>query len=325
MAKEGARRTGKFRLGPSPIEPLVADALGGGGKDRPFAQQLFHDLNALVSTPLFNFIWSQIVAGKDQKALDEFETKIEGIQTGIREDEGGAMAGQLAATEQVVRQGLFDTQRFFGSAGERFAEVADPLTEDIGERTQLGIAGAQAIARDAAQRERDILREARGLGEAERGELNRRFGALGRTQQGRLAGLGLGGTLLSSGVASGVARAQGSEMSLLNARLQRERLGLSERLSADTLSARAGALEFQTGLRGEDITARGNLGFAGLEHTEQAELDRMAERERLGLLVPSLRRDQAERRTFVETELFQNQPPIPDPNVNQLMFSLGQS
>lgn len=216
-----------------------------------------------------------------------------------------ALERGVADVERIAEENLLRSREFFGDAVGRFRGVADPLLEDVGERTRLGIRGAQDIARGVGaletegrgqgerlfglqqEREARLLGEFGDLGRVEREELNRRFGALGRTEQARLTGAGLGGTTLATGVASGVERARSRDLASLNERLRRERLGFSERLSGETLStrdlinqralelgrgtleARGGALEFATDLRGQGIQARGELGFEGLA-TEQA-------------------------------------------------------
>lgn len=228
----------------------------------------------------------------------------------------------LADTERFASESLAFSEDFLGSAGSRFAEVADPLRGMIRGRTQAGIAGANELVRFQQEREQRLLAEQAGLGEAERAELNRQFRNLEQTERSRLGGLGFSGSAVSS-VASGARRAGAADLSLLNERLQRERVGLSERLSAETLQSRAGALEFATGLRGEQIQGLGDLGFAGLDFEQQAFADILAARERFGLMPAQQAVAGGERMASFITEDVLFEPPVVG-TANNLLFQSGQ-
>jgi hypothetical protein len=289
--------------------PLEAAAFaaqsGGGGSTGPF--ELVGDI--LSSTPfaaavaLWDSYWANI-------RQEEFRQEQLRLAEEARGRLGPANERLLAETERIAGQNLVAGESFFGSAGSRFADVADPLRESIGERTRLGIAGAEDIVNLQRERETRLLDEFGNLGQAERADINQRFGAFGRTQQARLAGLGLGGTTAAAGVASGVLRARGRELGLFEEGLRRERLDLSERLSGETLAAQGASLEFATGLRGEDIQARGDLGFAGLDYGDRAFTNLISERERLGLAGPREELAGVERMNELELNQIINEPPV---------------
>ncbi len=296
---------------------ITAGGVFGGDEGSP-GRSGIQWLNWFTQQPLFGALAAfgqSISQGRKRDKFIEEEEAVMAERIGATET---ALDAQLQGLTELSAGLLRASEAHFAGAGGRFSAIADPLSGEIRENTRLGIAGAEQIVRGQETRERSILRESEGLGEVERADLNRRFGAFGRTEQGRLAGLGLGGTLLSSGVASGVERLRGNELGLLDERLRRDQIDLRERLSAETLQARAGALEFSTGLRGEGIAARGDLSFAGLDFREQAFASRQAEQERLGLApgIAGVEREQAINRLY--TEQFLRTPPYIDQNISLL-------
>lgn len=291
----------------------------------------------------------------DDRRQREFKEKQERIAQEARERLEPALARRTGDIERISEQNLLASREFFAGAGDRFRGVADPLTADIERRTSLGVSGAQDIAggfgdletegraqgeslfRGQQRREERLLREFGNLGDVERGELNRRFGALGRTEQARLTGAGLGGTTLASGVASGIERFRGRDLALLNEGLRRERLGFSERLSGETLSTRdlvdqralelgrgrlgaeASSLEFATGLRGEEIQGKGELGFGRLQAEEQAFRDRINAESLFGTAGAEAGVAEARELNQLELEQIVNEPPRTDQG-SQLTF-----
>lgn len=302
---------------------LGGSDLLGGGDDKKMNPLEF--LNFILKSPGFQILVGLGTAISQQRRLDAF---IEDQRAIGDERVGAETAAQDARTQQtagVVGRSRLANEEILGSRGDRFADIADPLSGDIQELTQLGIAGNQGIARGFAQRERDILAESRGIGDARRADINRRFGALGRTEQGRLAGLGLGGTLLSSGVASGVERARGNTLSVFNDQQREFQLGLSSDLSSETLAARLAALESNTQLRQGQVNALGQLQFGEFDVREQALLDQRAEEERLGLIVSNQRVEDERRISDLRLNQIIEEPPVIDPANNQLLFGAGQN
>jgi len=252
-----------------------------------FVLGALNSFNNVVGTPAFSFGVGIAEAERKQEELDADIARREEIAERI--GPGGlfpALGALQEETEAVSAQNLAESEAFFGSAAMRFAGVADPLIADIRER------------------ESRVLAEAEGLGDVERGEVNRRFGALGRTEQARLAGLGLGGTTLAAGVSSGVERLRGRELGIVNERLQRERVDRLERLS------------------GETIQAVGDLGFAGLDFEERSFGNLISERERLRLAGPRQAVAGAERIVEFETQDIFRQPPLPG-RQNELLGLAG--
>jgi len=84
-------------------------------------------------------------------------------------------------------------------------------------------------------RQQDAMLALQNLGGAERAKLEKQFGEEASRQRVSLAGRGLGGTSVASGVGAKMATAQQDAMNQLNERLTRERLGYQTGLSGDTL------------------------------------------------------------------------------------------
>lgn len=283
MAKKRPSQKAGFQLDFATGLPSFGGKSGNGGGKGLFGTGIeFGDIMALSAHPGFAFLRSMFEADRADTAAEEHRDLQLDISRGLESvlTESGERA--LTDVTRFSEMNLADSEQFFGNASALFESVADPLRGMIRGRTQAGIAGADELVGLQQERERRLLAEAEGLGEAERGELNRRFQNLEQTERSRLGGLGFSGSAISS-VASGARRAGSAELSLLNERLQRERLELSGELSGETLKLRGEALDFATGLRADQIQSFADLGFGGIDFQQQALQSLLTDRFKFGL------------------------------------------
>lgn len=192
--------------------------------------------------------------------------------------------GFLGAVGRVAREGLAASEEFYGAAPQRFTDFADPIREGYAGLEREGRAGAAGLVSDQEARERRLMGMAEGLGEQERRDIQQAYRAEWGNQQARLVQAGLAGTGVASSAAYVHARERTDALGRFEERTRREQLGLSERLSGETLQARAGELEFGLGLGRERLGVEAELGAAGLMYGEAAWASQQADRERFGLM-----------------------------------------
>lgn len=217
----------------------------------------------------------------------------------------GPAGGRIGAVQQLAGGQLGEAERFYGGAPQRFEAFAQPVRRGLAgisgeargrlgeleagyaglERRGMagaaelvggfrgleteGRAGAADLVRRQEARERGLLGQLEGLGGQERRDIIQAYGAEGAAEQVRLGQMGMAGTSAAGGAAMGVARRRTESLGRLEERLRGERLGLSERLSGETMQARAGALEFGLGLGRETLGAQAGALELGLGLTEQ--------------------------------------------------------
>lgn len=289
---------------------------GGGEGNDGFFKDIFQGLNVLAGSQLFGAVSSFFLAGQQQEREDEFKKEQEGRFAEIQGLLGPELDTLLADTIRIADRVLIESEQFLGGAGDRFRATTDPLVsranelagQFVGVETEGRTQGAGLLADQRAFESR-ILSEHEGLGDVERQELNRRFGALGRTQQARLAGVGLGGTTAAASVAGGVERARSRDLGLLNENLRRDRIDLSRELGTETLSTLDLVNQRNLELSRDRIGAAGQaLGFrtqvagAGLEFEDRAFADLQDTRLTTGLLPATTALAGAERRVDILTE-----------------------
>lgn len=162
-----------------------------------------------------------------------------------------ALPGEVAAATR-------DVQGLYGEAGEYLeAGAAGVAAQYGGLRAELRTGAA-----DLAGGYEDILGRARGLvstlGEAERQDINRRFGEAGTEMRMELASRGVGGGTIESSLAAGVERERSTALLGLEEQTTRQRLGVEQTFGLPALSA-------QERLLGAGI----NLGTAGAGAAER--------------------------------------------------------
>lgn len=302
---------------------------------------------------------------------------------GYEGDEPGdpSVEGLIPFTERFSGQQRAEAERFYGGAPQRFERFAQPIRAGLGRISaeargrlgQLGAgyaglerrgmrgaaeiargfggletegrAGAADLVRRQEARERGLLGQLEGLGGQERRDIRQAYGAEGAAEQVRLGQMGMAGTSAAGGAAMGVARRRTESLGRLEERLRRERIGLTERQTGQTMQARAGALElglglgrerlgaeagalemglgltrerlgfgteamgYMTDLESRRLGATAQLGGAGLEYGDVAWQNLMGERERLEMMPWEARREELDRRQNLLLDRIQWQPP----------------
>jgi hypothetical protein len=192
--------------------------------------------------------------------------------------------GFLGAVGRVAEEGLAESERFYSARPEAFKSFADPIRTGYAGLEAEGRAGAAGLVSDQEVRERQLIGMQEGLGEQERRDINQAYRAAWGDEQARLVQSGLMGTGVASSAALNITRERTGAIGRFEERIRGERLDLSERLSGETLQAKAGALEFGLGLGRERLGVEAELGAAGLAYGDTAWQNRQSDRERFGLM-----------------------------------------
>jgi hypothetical protein len=159
--------------------------------------------------------------------MDQFGGLSEDVTGGFRQRQEDVM-GRLRPQLEQLGQGFGEREQALGG---RFDELSS------------GILGGYDTLRGEA---RDLLE---GMGEYERGQIERRHGRARGRALSDLSSRGLGGSTLRSGLERGAARDLSQEMGGLDERLRRERLGAEMGIGMGKLGAQRGLGEFGSLLR----------------------------------------------------------------------------
>lgn len=304
-------------FGIGPIEGGAFGALGGGGKSKPWWQQLFGMGEDFLSSQLGQFFVNQ-AAANEQRKLDE---RARGQQEALVGQSLGMFGlGGIPGVDAVPPPPGMDLSALPGQA-QTLADQLGGLSSGNLARTQTGLgglgrisAGLQALPGQFTRQNRNILGEFRQQGQnitgqfgAGAGDINRGFRdrlgeALGMLegrgaqaeediatrfreslgeQQANLRARGFGGSDIAN-IARASAGEESAEQRRLQEQLRGERLGLFSDLSGQGLAAQERLLGAGTGLQAGFAGQQLGAGQAGQQFLGGLNLNALGQRGQLG-------------------------------------------
>lgn len=218
--------------------------------------------------------------GRAQRSLmDEagmYNQGLRGISAGYNSDMFG-LAGDIRGQTARQMQGYGDLGSQigggYGQLGTDLMGGYGGLRSDasMGGSGLLGMAqsGYGGLTSGYGSRQNDVMGLLSGMGNAERQDIQQRYGDLAGAQQQQLAASGLSGTTIGSNLAAGRARDMTREMGGLDERLRNQAAGYLTQLSGDTLGARERGLTAGLGIGQTNLDRELGYGAAGLGAQER--------------------------------------------------------
>ncbi len=243
-----------------PEDASIEEMIDVAGEQVPDAKELFEETRAGVAD----------VNKAAQEGFDKNFGRAVGRQAGVHIAEENL----FDKTSEGIMQSLEDK-------GDEVMTLFDTLAEELvtdaeaRKRGEIGTfkTGQERLEQNLQDRLTRNMAFLAGQGQGERRDINRRFGDLNTETTRRLINQGLGNTTVGASLRRGNERASTESLGDLNERLNRQRLGVDERLSGDIATAisqgNVNLSNLSTGLSADVLNTKSGIASDRLGLTER--------------------------------------------------------